>query len=242
MFNIERLPPSDLSLSDKVIYFIIQGDTYVILLDDALLFNVVHIKKDKTYTLCVCSHSYACCVVQQSMELSKETKNSLTAFIGEDNETYTIPELCDKNNNVILVNIALLRQALATTLNIYYLVPMTTRPKAKFEKEPNIRTTSGSTSYKTARELNRVPHSYHDETLVRVVAYRSAKTLDIKHSILIGCDANKKTITGYNTKISNIDMYINKHERQFVQKNALIIPMLWKYAINIYKDAKYVSL
>jgi hypothetical protein len=82
----------------------------------------------------------------------------------------------------------------------------------------------------------------HPKTLVYVIQYRSNKTGNIKHTIILGKESNKINPTGFNTKESGYLQYINNATDSIRHKNGFVISILWFAWESFYPKAKIIYL
>jgi hypothetical protein len=84
--------------------------------------------------------------------------------------------------------------------------------------------------------------SIHPKTLVYIVKYSSNTSEEDKYVILLGNDAVKNDVTGYNIANSKLNDYMAKFRTKIINKNGYIMPMLWYYAKEEYKKNKLVYM
>ena len=83
---------------------------------------------------------------------------------------------------------------------------------------------------------------YHPKTLVYIIQYTTIKTENIKNILVIGKDANKHTITGYDIKLSGLNEYLYKKEKKMEDKKGYTLPILYYYSNKIYTFSKIIKL
>ena len=81
---------------------------------------------------------------------------------------------------------------------------------------------------------------FHPKTLTYVIQYKSYKTGEDKTSILIGNDASKDEVGGYDLKKSKLFEYLNKYKQKLLNREGYIYPCLWYIAKDEYDGAKVI--
>lgn len=89
---------------------------------------------------------------------------------------------------------------------------------------------------------NIIYSTYHPKTIVNIVQYYSHQDHQYKHAILVGKDANRTTVSGYDYAKSGFAMYVVAYREKLEKKKAYIFPILWYMAIKIYTKAKIINL
>lgn len=84
--------------------------------------------------------------------------------------------------------------------------------------------------------------TFHPKTLVYIISYESSKTDERKYTIIVGKDANKNTITGYNDKTSGFFNYLSQLAEEINERNGCITPVLWYAWKSAYPNAKIILL
>lgn len=82
----------------------------------------------------------------------------------------------------------------------------------------------------------------HPKTLVYIIQYKSHKTEEDKLSIVLGRDAVKDDVTGYDIKESGLLNYLAKYQNKLINRNGYVIPMLWYLAKEIYQNARIIYI
>ena len=88
---------------------------------------------------------------------------------------------------------------------------------------------------------NKIKSSIHPKTLVYIIKYKSLKSNKSKKLILIGKDASKNNVSGYDLYKSGIMDYLDKYKYKIMENSGYIYPILWFTQINK-KDYKIITI
>jgi hypothetical protein len=83
---------------------------------------------------------------------------------------------------------------------------------------------------------------FHPKTLVHVVQYKSPRTNKLKHTIIVGVDANKSTYSGYDVRKSGLSKYIHEMDDELRSRLGFITPVYWHAWNKFYPDSKIILI
>lgn len=234
-------PPMSLKLSDQVIIYNIDDQWKIIPLIISLIYPIIY---DSGYTIVVCPLTLRSVVFKGTFILHdyQENRMILKEPINEDalvaiDLGYKIDkQYLIESNRRSEVKISTLRCALMFAPDSLFL-------EVTHKFSPN-NTIINIDYYSNLNDLshNKIDSLIHPKTLVYIVQYKSFVTGEDKVSILLGKDANKETITGYDVRKSGLFDYLNKYKRKIINKKGYTIPMFWYMAKNSYKISKIVYI
>jgi hypothetical protein len=82
----------------------------------------------------------------------------------------------------------------------------------------------------------------HPKTLIYVIQYKTYNTGEEKISLVLGKDAVKNDVTGYDIKKSGLYKYLSTHKQKIINRDGYLMPMLWYIAKSVYKTSRLVYI
>lgn len=133
------------------------------------------------------------------------------------------------------IKITTLRNALMISPDVMYMI---------VNKKITIKTIIDLSYYSDDKDIHGIksPYFIHPKTLCYVIQKKKFGSDKEKTYIILGKDASKNLITGYDTKKSGIFDYLARNNQKLIRDNAYIFPMLWYTCKLEYKKAKVMYI
>ena len=133
------------------------------------------------------------------------------------------------------IQISTLRNALIMAPDISYMV---------INKNLKIDTIIDLSYYSDEKDIfgNTINYYIHPKTLCYVIQKKKFGSNKEKNYIILGKDASKNEITGYDIRKSGIVDYLIKNNEKLIRDDAYIFPMLWCTAKTVYENAKVLYI
>lgn len=246
-YEIDSDPIENLALSDPVLCFNNHNEWIIIDLRQFLKTPIIWAKhySDKKIidvSIIVCPRTLRACVFEGKLKTKYYNNDDLYLI---SNENLIVPiDLnisIDMNSEIEInkrfyVSIQTLRNSLVDYYDVKYLHP---NKNHKYIINKNYLSNRLDEFDQEILKDNDV--GIHPKTLVHIIQYVSNKG-ERKNTILIGADSNNIENYGYDNKKSKFDKYIIDFEKEIIEKDSFIMPMLYYKAIKIYNNAKKITL
>jgi hypothetical protein len=254
-YEVQNDPGNSLNLTDKIVTYY-NGTTWrIIPLDIMLMYPVLYdnykeidintgkeIKKD--ISLVVCPFTLLTVVfegfvipsefVMNGSLLMKDSAGNIMSLL---NGEIINKSNCKKGNDCSKVkrNIAEVK----TFRNA-----ISEHPDCEFIKinKKNTEMIMGNDYYKNFLQNREIEYDIHPKTLVRIIEYVSSINLSKKYAVVVGYDADKNKVTGYDIVKSKFDRYIDLARDKLEEKNGFIIPCMYYYVNILVPSAKIIYL
>lgn len=231
--------PSTLSLSDSVVCYTDGIDIKIVPLyimkKYPILYDTFNVSNNKkTISLVVCPFTLASSVFEETLKLSGDVENS--SIVLQHNTEKFNAVIGSSNIKRHSVQIKTLRNAFTDHVHAKYLY---LKDITNIDKISDI---VDKKYYEVQNKINIHQPIFHDKTLVYLILYRSSQSHNIKCTVIVGSNATKKNVSGYNIHESKISEYLEKNEDKIEEKMGFIIPILWFAYKPFYPDAKIVLL
>lgn len=236
-----------IKLSDQVLFYnsgnswkiipLIWALTYPIIYDTYYYGNTHH-----DVSIIVCPITLTTVMLKGIFTLN--TYDGLTMILQEKDTNYIIPINSGKkidNKYVIETNkrseiqISTLRNALVMAPDIMYMV---------INKNLKIDTIIDMSYYSDDKDIYGKTLTYyiHPKTLCYVIQKKKFGSQIEKTYVLLGKDADKHNITGYDIRKSGIIDYLMINNEKLIRDEAYILPILWCTAQVIYEKSKVLYI
>lgn len=236
-----------IKLSDQVLIYNTGSDWKIIPLVWALTYPLIY----DTYSYGDISHdiTIVVCPITLRTVMFKgifivSMYDNLTMILKEKNTENIIPIDSGKkiNNNYLIefnkrseIKITTLRNALIMAPDILYMI---------VNKHLKINTIVDLSYYSDDKDIFGKFSNYyiHPKTLCYVIQKKKFGTNKEKTYIILGKDAEKNEITGYDTRKSGIVDYLIKNNEKLIRDEAYTLPILWWTAKKIYEKSKVLYI
>lgn len=133
------------------------------------------------------------------------------------------------------VKITTLRNALMISPNLLYMI---------VNKHFKIDTLIDLSYYSNSKDINNhtLNHYIHPKTLCYIIQKKKFGSNKEKIYIVLGKDASKNIVTGYDTRKSGIFDYIAINSEKLIRDDAYIFPILWYTAKLVYPKSKVLYI
>jgi hypothetical protein len=246
-YEINTNPIKNLALSDPVLCFNNSNEWIIIDLQQFLKTPIIWAKyyTDKKVidvSIIVCPRTLRSCVFEGKLK-SKYYNNEDLFLI--NNEKSLIPIdiniLIDKNSEIEInkryhVSIQTLRNSLVDYYDIKYLHSKQNNKYIINKNYLNNRLDEYDQDIPKISEIE-----IHPKTLVHIIQYIS-KSGERKNTLIIGNDSTNIENYGYDNKKSGFDKYLQSFEKEIIEKDSFIYPILYYKAIKIYQNIKKITL
>ena len=238
--------PEDISLSDKVIIFNNNNKWIIVSINIMLSHPFIHIKNnDIIKSLILCPLTLRTILLDGTYKFYKYD-SGIFYMENENNEISQIDlkgkvkidyddNLIEKQNKRYEVKICSLKSGLIEYPDSEYII---------LKKKQILTPILNYTYYINNNDIfgNEYDNVYiHPKTLIYIIQYIS-KSGNLKESILIGKNANKDDVTGYNIKESGLINYLIEYGDDIINKKAYLFPMLYIHAIQMYKNSIIINI
>jgi hypothetical protein len=244
-YNYVAIAPESLKLYDKVIIYNTGDQWKIVSLNLMLSYPIIYDKyslDEETYdiTIILCPVTLRCVIFKGLFEF--ETYQEYRMILREKNtETHLPVDLGMKIDNKYLIQsnrrlevmILTLRSALMTAPDAIYL---------NYEKKSEHVINLEYYSNKLDIGGNELDGLIHPKTLIYVIQYKTYNTGEDRISLVLGKDAVKNEVTGYDVKKSGLHKYLSTHKQKIINRDGYIMPMLWYIAKDVYKSSRLVYI
>ena len=246
-YKFNRNPPQQYGLQDRVVCYFDGYNRKVIPLYIALSFPIIYDnymgshEQIKDITITVCPFTLSTAVFEGKFEATQYVQNSCLIITDNLNHTFPIIDsfVYSHENKAIKkfqVDIKILRNVFTEYPDCKYMVlsdniPVKSILNLKYYENENI-------LFKYVEPSD----EFHPKTLVYLIQYISSKDQSIKSTILVGYDANSRTITGYNVVESGVYKYLMNYDDKIKQKLGFVIPTMWFTWKSFYPNAKIIYI
>ncbi len=237
--------PSSLKLYDKVIIYNTGDQWKIVSLNLMLSYPIIYDKysiDDEIYdiTIVLCPVTLQCVIFKGLFEF--ETYQEQRMILREkDTETH-IPidsglkidkKYLIRSNRRLEVMMTTLRGALIMAPDAIYLnCDKKSNPVINLEYYDNDLDIEG----------NKLDGLIHPKTLIYVIQYKTYNTGEDRVSLVLGKDAVKNDVTGYDIKKSGLYKYLSTHKQKIINRDGYLMPMLWYIAKSMYKTSRLVYI
>ena len=229
-----------INMSDQIILFNVSNEWKVIPLIILLSYPIIHDKLNKNIiSIVLCPKTFRCSVFDDEycfenyyndvMMLKNKTTNSI--------EPITQKIIID--GKTLFNNSKRFEIKIMTLKNALMLVPDLLILQTNKSVYPVINKKYYTNKLDTSD--NKIKSSIHPKTLVYIIKYKSLKSNKSKKLILIGKDASKNNVSGYDLYKSGIMDYLDKYKYKIMENSGYIYPILWFTQINK-KDYKIITI
>ena len=202
-------------------------------------------KENTTYvnTLLVCPITMRSMIYKGRIKIIDVVDDNLKLYNTDTNDTFMMDSPYTGNNveNIgtkkrivshikrFKVKMTTLKSAYNYLMDMVYIVPKSSlmQPPIFKIKYYDNRLTYDKKEIKTA---------IHPKTIVYVVQYYSFSQKQYIYTIIIGKDASKDEVSGYNYKYSGIFEYIDRYKEEYLKKRAYIYPVFWFMVEKLYPN------
>jgi hypothetical protein len=238
-----------IKLMDPVVSYYNGINWKIIPLDILLSYPVIHDKYTRVIdenqhvidiTLVLCPFTLATCAFEGKFYPTEYVHNSSLVIKNDLNDHVSIisSEIIDGNKERTFkrfeAEIFLFRNAISDHPDALYLktigAPLDTILPGKYYTDNSL-----------IFEPSYLP-KFHPKTLVYLLQYKSSKTGNYKYTVIVGKNASKKEISGYNNHDAGYYKYITESQNKITEKNGFIIPMLWFAWKLFFPNAKVIHL
>lgn len=231
-YTFHRNPPSTYGLHDKVVCYFDGFSRKIIPLSISLSFPIIYDiyttagEQVKDITIALCPFTLTSAVFEGKFTATENIENSCLV-ITDGNNTFSILNSFNVSHKTgtiteFEVDIKILRNVFTEYPDCKY---MSISDKVMIKPILNLEYYENNNTFDN-NKLN-FEYEIHPKTLIYLIQYISSKDQSIKTTAIIGRDATKKKVTGYDVVKSGIYNYIMTYDEKIKQKFGFTIPLLW---------------
>jgi hypothetical protein len=236
-----------IKLTDQVIIYNSGNNWKIIPLIWALSYPIiydVHVSEENTYDVTI----VLCPITLRTLKIKGiftfKTYDNMTMILQEkDGDNLLSIDSSNKIDNKFFVDtnkrsevkITTLRNALMIAPDILYMI---------VNKNLKIDTIVDLSYYSNDLDIygKQLTYFIHPKTLCYVIQKKKFGKNKEKIYVIIGKDATKNIITGYDTRKSGIFEYLAKNSEKLIRDDAHILPMLWCTTKIVYSKSKILYI
>ena len=221
-YHYDTLTNSSLKLSDKILIYN-SGDAWKIIpLNVLLSYPIIYdefVQENEKYDISIilCPVTLRCTIFKGIFEC--ESYDNIRMILREKNTESIIPiDFGIKIDKKYLIQSNKRLETMIMTLKSGLMIA----PDAQtMIYKKTLSFILPKTYYENTKDINNneLDGLIHPKTLVYIIQYKSYTSDDDKYSIILGKDAAKDAVTGYDSKKSGITEYLSIHRQKIINKN-----------------------